>query len=562
MPARFPVLLAAALAASWLIGGGPAAEDRPAAAAQPAQAAPSAAAPSAAAPAVPALAAPAPAAPAPAAPTLDDPQPAKLADQKQLAAEQPTPADQPPAAPDQPQEQPTPADQPPAQPADDRAAPEDPAPLPPDEPDPAPGDRFTMNVKDMELAELLQMIGTRYRVSIVCSADVAGRVSVNFYDVTLEEALDAILTVNNLTFTRRGKVIHIHKPVAAPAAAKKAARSFEPAWTDADTVLKVLTELKSETGKVVKADGIRDTVIAYDDPDTLERMAEVLAKLDRKPRQVLITTWVMELGDSDLRKLGMNWASLDSMKVFEYSGEVSSSKGRIDGGTAAYHDFHKPLATSVDLRAGILSDNQFSLLLSFFDTLSKSKVVSEPRVMTQENKPANIVVGTLVPIPLFDFAKESGTRILSGFQDQQIGTQVTVTPRVLQDGFISLEITPKVQAIIDYIVVNGEKQRPIVSTREAKTTVMVRSGDTVVIGGLRDESRSIQGSQVPFLGSLPILGWLFKNKTEDNRVTDLTIFIRPDLFDENNPLSLEEKAVFGSFKPANVAGAENGKTVK
>ena len=482
-----------------------------------------------------------------------------------------------------PQDQPAAAD-PQAAPANEQppaAAPaggQPPAQITPDAPpqpviiDSASGDRFTMSVKDMEITELLQMIGAKYRVSIVSSSDVAGKVSVNFYDVSLEEALDSILTVNGLTFTRRGKVIHIHKPVPkvappAPPAPEKVTRTFELAYANAEEVMKVLSELKGESGKVVKSDD-RNIVVVFDDPNVVESMATVVKGLDRKPRQVLITTWVMELGDSDLRKLGVNWASLDSMKFFEFSGEVSSKKGRIDGGTAKYHDFQYPLATSVDLRAGVLSENQFNLLLSFFDTLSESKVVSEPRVMTQENRPANIVVGTVVPIPLFDFAQESGTRILSGFQDQRIGTEVTVTPRVHDSGYITLDVNPKVEQIVDYIVVNGEKQRPIVSTRQAKTTVMVKSGDIVAIGGLRDESHSLSGGQVPLLGNIPVLGWLFKNKTRDNRTTDLTIFIRPELFDEDNPLSVEERTIFEALKPIGreenkkTGGEEDGKTVR
>jgi len=431
-------------------------------------------------------------------------------------------------------------------------------PKPADQPLAAENERFTMNVKEMELTELLQMIAAKYRVSIVCSSDVTGKVSVNFYDVTLDEALDAILTVNGLAFTRRGKVIHVHKPapVEQPKAADKTTKTFRLSWADPAEVVKVLTELKGESGKVVRSSD-HDLVFVQDDPATIDRMAAVVAELDRKPRQVLITTWVMELGDTDLQKMGVNWSSLDSMKVFEFSSDASFeniSKGRTAQDLGTAHNFQQKLATSVDLRAGVLSENQFSLLLSFFDTLSKSKVVSEPRVMTIENKPANIVVGTLVPIPLFDFAKDTGNRILSGFQDQKVGTEVIVTPRVHDGGFISLDINPKVDQIIDYIIVNGEKQRPIVSTRQAKTTVMVRSGDTVVIGGLRDESHTLQGSQVPFLHSIPLIGWLFKNKTEDNRVTDLTIFIRPELFNEDIPLSADEQIKFDSFKPKPISG--------
>jgi len=416
---------------------------------------------------------------------------------------------------------------------------------------PAGGNRFDLTVEDIELTELLNMIAANNRVSIVCSSDVTGKVSVNFFDVTLEEALDAILTVNGLTFTRRGGVIHVHKPEAAV----KVARSFELKWADPEQIVNVLDDLRSDEGVVSRSDD-SVVVVVRDEPQVVEQMAAVVAQMDAKPRQVLITTWVMELGDSDLEKLGVNWASLDSVKIFEFTGEATYQRTHMATHTGP--QLTKSVGTVVDLRAGILADNEFNLLLSFFETLTKSKVVSEPRIMTLENRPANIIVGKIVPIPLYDFAQETGTRILSGFQEQKVGTEVTVTPRVHSDSYITLDINPKVEQIVDYILVNGEKQRPIVSTRQAQTTVMVKSGDIVVIGGLRDRNHTLQVSRVPFFHTIPLIGGLFKNKTEDESITDLTIFIRPELFDEDNPLTVEEKDLIGSLGSEGTGAPANG----
>jgi len=407
-----------------------------------------------------------------------------------------------------------------------------------------PPERFDLSVGDMHLTELLKMVAADHRVSIVCSSEVAGKVSVNFYDVTLDEALDSILTVNGLTYTRRGRIIHVHKPI--DVVEKMITRTFDLHWASPEKMSEILLEIKTEDGAVThSADSMM--IVVQDQPGIVEQMAEVVRNLDRQPKQVLITTWVVELGDSDLEKLGVNWASLDSLKVFDFTGEVGyqRNKANTESGTT----FTKSASTTVDLRAGVLADNQFNLLMSFFGTLTKSKIVSEPRVMTLENRPATIMVGNIVPIPLYDFAQETGTRILSGFQEQRIGTEVTVTPRVHSDGHITLDINPKVETISEYIIVNGEKQRPIVSTRQAQTCVMVKSGDIVVIGGLRDELHHTAKSHVPLLHKIPLIGWLFKNSSDTNEVSDLTIFIKPELFDDNNPLTLEERKLFGTLNP-------------
>ena len=412
---------------------------------------------------------------------------------------------------------------------------------------PAAANRFDLSVKDMELSELLKMVAANNRVSIVCSSDVSGKVSVNFFGVTLDEALDAILTVNGLTFTRRGGVIHVFRP--AEMGVQMATRAFDLAWADPEQVVNVLSEMKNDEGTVVRSED-SSMVFVREQPDILEQMADVVRDLDRKPRQVLITTWIVELNDTDLEKLGINWSALDSLKVFEFTGEASYQRTKTNKNDGT--DFAKAVGTVVDLKAGILADNQFSLLLSFYETLKQSEIVSEPRVMTLSNKPATIVVGTIVPIPLYDFAEETGTRILSGFQEERIGTEVIVTPRVHADNYITLHIAPKVEKIDDWVLVNGEKQRPIVLTTQAETTVMVRSGDIVVIGGLRDTTLETTLTRVPLLYKIPLIGRLFKSTTHDNKVKDLTIFIKPELFDEDNPLTVEEKTRIESAKPAPV----------
>lgn len=404
--------------------------------------------------------------------------------------------------------------------------------------------RFDLSVNDMELAELLKMVAANSRVSIVSSSDVSGKVSVNFYGVTLDEALDAILTVNGLTFTRRGGVIHVFKP--AEVGVQMAMRSFELAWADPEQVVNVLSEIKNDEGTVVRSED-SSMVFVRDKPDILEQMADIVKDLDRKPRQVLITTWIVELNDTDLEKLGINWSALDRLKVFEFTGEASYQRTKTNKNDGV--DFTKAVGTVVDLKAGILAENQFNLLLNFYETLTQSKIVSEPRVMTLSNKSATIVVGTIVPIPLYDFAKQTGVRILSGFQEQRIGTEIIVTPRVHADNYITLHIKPKVEKISDWVLVNGEKQRPIVLTTQAETTVMVKSGDIVVIGGLRDTTLVTTLTRVPLLHKIPLIGWLFKNTTQDNQVKDLTIFIKPELFDEDNPLSVEERTRIDSVKP-------------
>ena len=183
-------------------------------------------------------------------------------------------------------------------------------------------------------------------------------------------------------------------------------------------------------------------------------------------------------------------------------------------------------------------------MLSFFDTLTSTTIVSRPSIRTLDNKPAHILSGQIVPIPLFDFAKDTGVRTLSGFQDEEIGVELTVTPHINEDGYVTLDIVPKVQSIDRFITVDGNEQRPVKNTREAQTTIRIKDGNTAVIGGLTSANTSITVTGIPYLRNLPLIGWLFRNKVNDVETTEMLIFITPRIvLDDQEQLTDGEKRV-------------------
>jgi len=406
------------------------------------------------------------------------------------------------------------------------------------------GPEISLQARDQDITQLLEMLAIRHKVNIVASKDVTGKVSVNLFNVTLDEALGAILSVNGFSFIRRGKIIYVQKKLEVEGLALET-RVFTMKWESSTAMTEVLNGLKTRAGQVIDAPS-QGTVIVTDVVTALDDLAKVVERLDQRPKQVMIDAKLVEVGDSALHKAGLNWSSMESLQVLDLTAELSYNRQRthVESSTAGRTKvLSRTIGSLIDVKAGILSDNEFNLILDFFDTLSDTSVVSAPRVMTLDNQEASIIVGTIVPIPIFDFATDTGTRTLSGFEEEQVGVELTVTPHCHAGGAITLEINPKVEEITDYISVGGDRQRPIKSTRQAQTRVLVNSDETVVIGGLIAKKQTITTTGLPILRELPWIGGLFRNKTDNTQKSELVIFVTPRLVAASPELSEREKAL-------------------
>ncbi len=172
----------------------------------------------------------------------------------------------------------------------------------------------------------------------------------------------------------------------------------------------------------------------------------------------------------------------------------------------------------------VFSASQFNVVLTALSTLSDVKIVSNPTIVTLNNTEASINIGSSDPLPNYTFNPQTGTQEVSGFTYKDIGIILKVTPQVNARGFIKLMLSPEVsQKLGDKQF--GAAQLPIIATRKANTTVSLKDGFTMGIGGLLTTSSSNTGTKVPLLGSIPGLGRLFKSDTRNTSTTNLIIFI-------------------------------------
>jgi type II secretory pathway component GspD/PulD (secretin) len=183
--------------------------------------------------------------------------------------------------------------------------------------------------------------------------------------------------------------------------------------------------------------------------------------------------------------------------------------------------------TSSNVLSAVFSSDQFKLVLSALEQLNNAKIVSNPTIVTLNNTEASINVGQQYPIPEYTFNAQTGTFEVSGFNYKDIGIILKVTPQVNARGFIKLTLAPEVsqnQGTTSFGGASGASI-PIIGTRKAVTQVSLKDGYTMGIGGLISTNYNNGVNKVPLLGSIPIIGYLFKQDTRNNTVDNLVIFI-------------------------------------
>ena len=179
------------------------------------------------------------------------------------------------------------------------------------------------------------------------------------------------------------------------------------------------------------------------------------------------------------------------------------------------------------LATAVFSSSDFNIIVSALKTQANTKVMSNPTIVTLNNTEAVLNIGQEFPVPSYTYNSERGTFEVSGFQYKPIGIILKVTPQVNARGVIKMNLEPEVSQQADSTSFGGAggAQIPIISTRKVKTQVSLKDGFTMGIGGLITDSKSDSGNKVPVLGSIPLLGRLFSNKSVNNVSTNLLIFI-------------------------------------
>ncbi len=412
------------------------------------------------------------------------------------------------------------------------------------------GRRITLDFHDIEIRNLLRLIADVSKKNIVVADDVTGKVTVALRNVPWDQALELVLKSKGLGKEEMGNVIRIAKfeqiakEQQAIADARKAAApllplkvriipvNFARAGDMAGRIKDVLTERGS-----VSTDERTNVLIVKDVQEALVRAEGLVRNLDTEIPQVLIESRIVEASSNFNKALGVQWGgnaafaqTLGNPTGLAFPNNAAASGG-IPGGTSAGTASTPNFAVSLPAPVGEGSGGAIGLILgsaggafnlnlrlSALENSGVVKTISAPKISTIDNKEATIGQGISIP-----FSQTSASGVNTTFIEAKL--ELKVTPHVSADGSILLKIRATNNAPNPQLT--GANGQPSISKREAETEVLVRDGETTVIGGIYTRQTANRRSEVPFLGKIPLLGALFRATSESDDHTELLIFITP-----------------------------------
>lgn len=406
------------------------------------------------------------------------------------------------------------------------------------------GATASFSFKDTRAQDALRLVAAQFGYSFVMGAPVTGSFSANLSDLTFEESVAYVSEATGCEYRIDGKVLIVNS--ASLRSEVFALRYLDPTAA-ADAVAKVVSEKGfvaaysgGAAGSPVSASTRANALIVTDTPARLEAVSRVLAQLDSRPQLIAIEAKLVETTLGSDERMGLDWQMRASAKgatmphTFPFpkdagSGDFtaeSNPNNQIGGGGPAFPPGQNfPYASPADFTFGKLSFQEFSVALELLKQQASTNLVSAPKVTTLDNQQAEIVVGTVVPIARYERQRETGILEIIGYDEKKVGVRLLVTPHVGVDSSIVLSVSPEISEILEY---RGQfNERPVTATRSATTQVVMKSGETVMIGGLIKEVEMKTTRKVPFLGDIPLLGALFKHTAKTKQKVDLMIFITP-----------------------------------
>ncbi|MBN8451496.1 type IV pilus secretin PilQ [Accumulibacter sp.] len=408
------------------------------------------------------------------------------------------------------------------------------------------GEKLSLNFQNVDVRRLLQVIGEFTGMNMVISDSVGGSITLILKDVPWDQALDIIMQQKGLDMRKNGNVILI-APREEIATKEKLefesqaqigdleplqTESFQMNYIKAEAVQKLLIDPKqtllSKRGSAL-LDERSNMMFVKDTPGRLAEVRAMIAKVDVPTRQVMIEARIVEAGDSFAKNLGVRLGFTQTFPdgAVRIGGDQTAIRGNLNT-EAAVNLPATPRAGTAGTFSFLLFNNALTQFLateiSALESDGRGRVISSPRVMTANGVEAIIEQGQEIP---YQQATSSGATSVS-FRKAVLSLKVK--PHITPDGKIAMELdvnkdTPNTRLSTGAGVA--------IDTKHVKTEVLVENGGTVVIGGIFEQVTRNNVQRIPFLGDLPYIGFLFKNREIIDDKTELLVFITPRIVTEH-----------------------------
>ncbi len=373
----------------------------------------------------------------------------------------------------------------------------------------------SLNLEGADLLDALKLLLAPRDLNLVLGQGVEGTVTVQLDNVPFDEALGSILAVNGLTCFRQDNTLYVVRNADASELAPDLLRldiaTFEVNYAPLAEMKTVVESFLSPAGRLMTSPTL-STLVVEDTPASLETIELLLDALDMPPRQVLIRAHIVDVTLDEDTAMGIEW---DYLRAADVVGEVVNTEATATLKTQGF---------SPTLSSGLFFSFATQGFQAFLDALQQRtavEVLASPTILALDGKKAEIIIGSKLGFRLLTTTQTG--QLMETIEFLDVGTQLTVTPYIGNDGLIVMDIHPEVS---DGVVDEG---LPSETTTEATTSLIVRDGATILIGGLMRHREEHIRSQVPLLGSIPILGRLFRKSSWSDVKSEVIVGITPHI---------------------------------
>lgn len=446
-------------------------------------------------------------------------------------------------------------------------------------------DLVDLHVNNEDLGNILQLLSIQSQRNIISSNTVQATITADLYGVTFYEALDSILNVNGFGYIEKGNFIYVYTREELEeferASRRPISRILHLDYLNSADAAEFAKELLSESGSIsthaaTEAFSISDgapagadtyassaSIVIHDFEEEVEEIMSLLQELDTKPAQILVESTILQTSLNEANAFGVDFALIKNLNFTDFvgtGGPLSTIDGLISGAGQLVDgtDVNARNGTSSDsggvtssvgntsgpagLKAGLVNGD-VAVFMRVLDEVTDVTIVSNPKILTLNRQPARVLVGTRVGY-LNTTSTETATTQTVEFLE--VGTELAVRPFVSKNGLIRLELRPQVSSFSLRTITDNTGASvtiPDEDTTEMTTNVMVRDGQTVVLGGLFTETTTATRRQVPVLGNIPLIGQAFRGNDDETRRSEIIFLITPSIV---NDTVLTETGEMGS----------------
>jgi type IV pilus assembly protein PilQ len=405
-----------------------------------------------------------------------------------------------------------------------------------------------------EVGQVLRLLARQAKVNMVVSEAVTGTVTMRLEDVTALQAISIIVKAKGLFMDKIDTVFYI-KTAAERTAEPTESDSYQFSYSRAKDVAALLaSQLSSKDPPQVDE---RTNMIFYRETrSNIDNIRKLLVSIDKPTKQVMIEARLVEVNADPVQGYGVNWAgtfgSAKSPQQVRFSG--TNSKTDATTGQLIPNDWtlgngnNKNILGNLSHLAGsqfsILTIPQMSATMALLNEDSDAEFLANPRVVTADNQQAKIEISRNQPVPNLTFNEQTAQAIFSGFQDKKFGNTLLVRPSVNKDNFITLSVKPEISNKVGdqgFDFQGTHLSSPIIDVRTLDSNVLIKSGDTLAIGGLLSDQSTKSRTKVPLLGDMPLLGYMFQSRTNERHKRNLLVFVTPTIIDQRYGTGLEEQ---------------------